>query len=175
SVRTPAGGPGGRHPSVYRPRAGAASTTVDAASFARAAAPGQILAAFGSGFPAGTNASEGAISTPLPTRLANVSVRVNGILAPLFFAVVNNGNFQINYQLPYETPPGVAFVEVLNNGVAVTSEFLTVSPAAPGVFTTASNGQGQAVALNQDFTFNSGARPESRGRFVIVYANGQGG
>src|SRR5215813_12311044 len=160
---------------VYASPAGAASTTVDAASFARAAAPGQILAAFGSGFPAGTNASEGAISTPLPTRLANVSVRVNGILAPLFFAVVNNGNFQINYQLPYETPPGVAFVEVLNNGVAVTSEFLTVSPAAPGVFTTASNGQGQAVALNQDFTFNSGARPESRGRFVIVYANGQGG
>ncbi|HEY7180467.1 MAG TPA: hypothetical protein VIC84_03560, partial [Blastocatellia bacterium] len=160
---------------VYAAPAPGASTSVDAASFARAAAPGQILAAFGSGFPAGTNASEAAGSTPLPTRLANASVRVNGILAPLFFAFVNNGNFQINYQLPYETPPGIAFVEVLNNGVAVTSEFLTVSPTAPGVFTTAANGQGQAVALNQDFTFNSSARPESRGRFVIVFANGQGG
>lgn len=161
--------------SVYAAPASGASTSVDAASFARASAPGQILAAFGTGFPAGTDISAGAGGTPLPTRLSNVSVRVNGILAPLSFVSVNNGNFQINYQLPYETPPGMAFVEVLNNGVAITSEFLTVSPAAPGVFTTAANGQGQAVALNQDFTFNSSARPESRGRFVIVFANGQGG
>ena len=161
--------------SVYTAPATGASTSVDAASFARASAPGQILAAFGSGFPAGTNVNQGAGATPLPTRLSNVSVRVNGILAPLFFAFVNNGNFQINYQLPYETPPGMAFVEVLNNGVAVTSEFLTVGQAAPGVFTTTADGQGQAIALNQDFTFNSRARPESRGRFVIVFANGQGG
>ena len=160
---------------VYAAPAGAASTSVDAASFARAAAPGQILAAFGSGFPAGTNISSPAVSAPLPTQLANVSVRVNGILAPLFFVGVSDGAFQINYQLPYETPPGVAFVEVLSDGVAITSEFLTVSPGAPGVFTAAANGQGQAVALNQDFSFNSSARPESRGRFVIVYANGQGG
>ncbi|MGH9940150.1 MAG: hypothetical protein ACREAM_28245, partial [Blastocatellia bacterium] len=160
---------------VYAAPAGAASTSVDAASFARAAAPGQILAAFGSGFPAGTNISAPAAGAPLPTQLANVSIRVNGILAPLFFVGVSNGAFQINYQLPYETPPGVAFVEVLRDGVALASEFLTVSPAAPGVFTAAANGQGQAVALNQDFSFNSSARPESRGRFVIVFANGQGG
>ncbi len=160
---------------VYSAPASGASTSVDAASFARASAPGQILAAFGAGFPAGTNVNLGALATPLPTQLGTVSVRVNGILAPLYFALVNNGNFQINYQLPYETPPGVAFVEVLNNGVAVTSEFLTVSPAAPGVFTITADGQGQAIALNQDFSLNSSARPESRGRFVIVFANGQGG
>jgi len=160
---------------VYVAPADAASTSVDAASFARAAAPGQILAAFGSGFPAGTNISAPAGGAPLPTQLANVSVRVNGILAPLFFVGVSNGAFQINYQLPYETPPGMAFVEVLSDGAALTSEFLTVSQAAPGVFTAAANGQGQAVALNQDFSSNSSARPESRGRFVIVYANGLGG
>src|SRR5262249_32543635 len=119
---------------VYAAPAPNASTSVDAASFARASAPGQILAAFASGFPPGTNVSEGAGAIPLPTRLANVSVRVNGILAPLFFVGVNNGNFQTNYQLPYETPPGMAFVEVLNNDDAVTSEFLAVSQAAPGVF-----------------------------------------
>jgi len=160
---------------VYAAPVSRASTSVDAASFARAAAPGQILAAFGSGFAAGTNINEPAGGTPLPTQLANVSVRVNGILAPLFFVGVNNENFQINYQLPYETPPGVAFVETLRDGVAIASEFLTVSPAAPGVFAIAANGQGQAVALNQDFSFNSNLRPESRGRFVIVFANGQGG
>ena len=70
-------------------------------------------------------------------------------------------------------PP--ALVEVLNNGVAISNEYLSVSPAAPGVFTSTANGQGQAIALNQDFTPNSSARPEARNRFVIVFANGQGG
>jgi uncharacterized protein (TIGR03437 family) len=160
---------------VYAPPANNAAESVDAASFTRGVAPGQILAAFGSGFPAGTNISESAPGIPLPTRLANVSVRVNGILAPLFFVGVNNGGFQINYQLPYETSPGVAFVEVLNNGVALTSEFLTVSGAAPGIFAITGTGKGQAAALNQDFSTNSSARPESRGRFVIVFATGEGG
>ena len=36
----------------------------------------------------------------------------------------------------------------------VASEYLAVSATAPGVFTFNSTGQGQAVALNQDFTFN---------------------
>jgi uncharacterized protein (TIGR03437 family) len=161
------------------------STSVDAASFARAAAPGQILAAFGTGFPTTTNLSAASGSTPLPTQLGGVSVRVNGILAPLFFAGVGGGigagAFQVNYQLPYEIPAGAAFVEVLHNGTLVASENLTVSAAAPGVFTFALNGSGQAVALNQDFSRNGdatkipNAKPEARGRYVIVYANGQGG
>jgi uncharacterized protein (TIGR03437 family) len=172
-------------PTVYSPLASNTSASVDAASFVRAAAPGQILAAFGSGFPATTTITAAAPSVPLPTQLANVSVRVNGLLAPLFFVGVGGsfgtGAFQINYQLPYETPPGVALVEVLNNGVPVSSEFLTVSEAAPGVFTRSFNGQGQAAALNQDYSLNGdpnqnpNTRPEARGRIIIIYANGQGG
>ncbi len=156
-------------------------TTVDAASFARGAAPGQIVAAFGSGFPAGMQIAISASSTPLPTELSQVSVRVNGLLAPLFFVgAPGDGTFQINYQLPFETAAGVALVEVLSEGKPVASEYLAVSATAPGVFTSNSSGQGQAVALNQDYSLNGspgsapGARPESRGRFIIVYANGQG-
>jgi uncharacterized protein (TIGR03437 family) len=170
-------------PAVYNAPADNASTSVDAASYARAAAPGQILAGFGGGFPAGMTINAGASSLPLPTQLGNVSVRVNGILAPLFFVGVGlsaPGAFQINYQLPYETQTGVAFVEVLNNGAPVTSEFLNVSLAAPGVFTANATGSGQAAVLNQDFSLNGdpaqipNAKPEARGRFIIVYANGQG-
>lgn len=168
---------------VYSAPAANSATSVDAASYARAAAPGQILASFGSGFPAGTTISEGANSLPLPTQIANVSVRVNGVPAPLFFVGVGlgaPGAFQINYQLPYETPPGIAFVEILNNGVPVTSEFLNVIQSAPGVFTSSSTGAGQAAVQNQDFTLNGdpaqipGARPATRGQYIIVYANGQG-
>lgn len=169
---------------VYSALPGNNSTSVNAASYSTAAAPGQILAAFGSGFAGGTVINQGASSVPLPATISNVSVRVNGTLAPLFFVGVGlgaPGAFQINYQLPYETLPGLALVEVLNSGVVVSSEFLTVSDAAPGVFSFNASGTGQAAALNQDFTQNgdpaqiSGAKAEARGRFLIVYANGQGG
>src|SRR5262249_6616092 len=117
----------------------------------------------------------------LPTDLANVSLRVNGRLAPLFFVgAPGDGSFQINYQMPFETSAGVALVEVLRGGRLVASEYLAVGATAPGVFTFNSTGQGQATALNQDFSFNGppggnpGTKPESRGRFIIVYADGQG-
>jgi uncharacterized protein (TIGR03437 family) len=125
---------------------------------------------------------------PLPTQLAGVSVRVNGVLAPLLFVGVGGGfgagGCQINYQLPYETPPGVAFVEVLHNGTPLMSEFLAVSEAAPGVFTTSASGSGQAVAQtvelialppNGDPNQVPGARPVDRGGVIVIYANGQGG
>jgi uncharacterized protein (TIGR03437 family) len=64
---------------------------------------------------------------------------------------------------------------VLYDGKLAASEYLNVSAAAPGVFTRDASGQGQAVALNQDFSFNSAGRPEARGRFLVVFANGQGG
>ena len=83
--------------------------------------------------------------------------------------------FQINYQLPFETAAGTATVDVLYDGKLAASEYLNVSAAAPGVFTRDASGQGQAVALNQDFSFNGAARPEARGRFLVVFANGQGG
>lgn len=166
---------------VYASPTAGTVATVNAASFARGVAPGQIVAAFGAGFPAGTSFAETASATPLPTELAQVTVHVNGVTAPLFFAgAPGDGTFQINYQLPFETAAGTALVEILRAGQLAASEYLVVSDAAPGVFTRNASGQGQAIALNQDFTLNGGlgsapaAKPEARGRFLIVYANGQG-
>jgi uncharacterized protein (TIGR03437 family) len=169
---------------VYASPTSGALTTVDAASYERAVAPGQIVAAFGSGFPSGTNITAAASSLPLPTELEKVSVRVNGAAAPLFFVgaggAFGSGAFQINYQLPFETTAGVAFVEVLSDGRLVASEYLNVSGAAPGIFTFNASGEGQAAVLNQDYSPNGDparnpqARPEARGRYLIVYATGQG-
>lgn len=159
--------------------------SVDAASFVRASSPGQIEAAFGIGFPAATNITALASTTPLPTKISNVSVRVNNVLAPLFFVGVGGaqgaGAFQINYQVPYQAQPGVAKVEVLNNDAVVTTGYLTLGATAPGVFTISATGKGQAVALNQDFSLNGdpaqnpAAKPEARGRVVTFFANGPGG
>lgn len=159
--------------------------SVDASSYARASSPGQIEAAFGTGFPVGTNVTVSASSTPLPTTLSNVSVKVNNVLAPLFFVGVGGGQgagaFQINYQVPYQTQAGLAKVEILNNNLTVATGYLIVGTVAPGVFTIAATGKGQAVAINQDFSLNgdpaqnSIARPEARGRVVTFFANGPGG
>lgn len=162
-----------------------AVVSVDASSYARASSPGQIEAAFGTGFPAGVSVAVSASSTPLPTNLSNVSVRVNNVLAPLFFVGVGGGQgagaFQINYQVPYQTQPGLAKVEILNNGSPVSTGYLIVGGVAPGVFTISATGKGQAVAVNQDFTLNGdsaqnpNAKPEARGRVVTLFANGTGG
>lgn len=159
--------------------------SVDAASFARASSPGQIDAAFGVGFPGATNITALATTTPLPTKLSNVSVRLNNVLAPLFFVGVGGaqgtGAFQINYQIPYQIQSGLAKLEVLNNDTVVTTGYLIVGAVAPGVFTATATGKGQAVALNQDFSLNGdssqlpNAKPEARGRVVTFFANGPGG
>src|SRR5262249_4084945 len=60
------------------------------------------------------------------------------------------------------------------------SEYLMVGATAPGVFTFNSSGRGQAAVLNQDYSANGspgsspGAKPEGKGRFIVIYANGQG-
>jgi uncharacterized protein (TIGR03437 family) len=169
---------------VYDSPSGGALTTVDAASFASVVAQGQIVAAFGSGFPSGTSFLSSATTLPLPTELSQVSVRVNGVLAPLFFLGVGGGfgdrAFQINYQMPFETTTGTAYVEVLSGGRLVASEYLSLNSVTPGVFTFNATGRGQAMALNEDFSFNGNpsqvpnARPQSRGRFITIFATGQG-
>jgi uncharacterized protein (TIGR03437 family) len=166
--------------SVYNAPAASTSTTVNGASFeAGASSAGALVSSFGAGFPAGTTVDSPVTAFPLPTTLNGVSVRVNGVLAPLLYVGVGPqfgaaGAFQINYQLPFETTPGVAFVEVLNNGTAITSEFLTIQPSMPGVFSANQNGQGQAIALNQDNVRNASNRPEARGRVLQIFTTGSG-
>src|SRR5580693_10547892 len=63
-----------------------------------AVAPGSIASIFGSDL-AGTLAQ--ADSVPLSTNLANVSVTMNGVPAPLFFV----GPGQINVQVPWNVLP----------------------------------------------------------------------
>ncbi len=156
------------------------SVTVNAANFAPAeVAPGALVSTFGNGLPTNVTVDQGVTAFPLPTVMGGVSVRVNGMLAPLLYVGAGtrfgtNGAFQINYQLPFEATPGMAFVEVLNNGNPVTSEFLTVRNSAPGIFSFTSDGKGQIAALNQNYQANGAAIPEVRGNVIQIYATGTG-
>ena len=148
---------------------------VNAASYTSTVAPGSIAALFAADMTAQPDAH--ASTLPLPTTLAGLTVRVNGTLAPLFFASRN----QVNIQVPGGVNPGTATVEVFNGGATpVSTGTVTVVASAPGIFTVNNVGTEQAAALNSDYTLNSdfdrfpGSRPEASGNFVIIYATGLG-
>lgn len=104
-----------------------------------------IVAAFGTNL---APRSENATTTPLPTTLAGISVRVrdaNGVErnAPLFFVSAN----QINYLMPLGTANGTAVVTVNNANGSVASGEVRIVTAAPGLFSADGSGQGLAAAI----------------------------
>ncbi|HMV81590.1 MAG TPA: carboxypeptidase regulatory-like domain-containing protein [Blastocatellia bacterium] len=148
---------------------------VNAASYDAVVAPGSIGALFGSGMATQTVIAS---SVPLPKTLGGVTVKINGLDAPLFFVSPN----QINLQVPGGVAVGNANIQVFNNGIAaaVGTGTANVAEAAPGILTTDLSGKNQAIALNSDFSPNSdfgklpGARPEASGNVVVIYATGIG-
>ncbi|MFN0085354.1 MAG: sulfatase-like hydrolase/transferase [Blastocatellia bacterium] len=157
------------------PPQGATIALVNAASYETVVAPGSIAALFGGGFAAQTLAAG---SLPLPATMAGAAVKIGGRPAPLFF--VSPG--QINLQVPGGLAAGPAVIEVFVNDSAAPAQIgaVTVAAAAPGLFTINASGQGQAAALNGDFSLNAdferspGARPELAGGVVILFATGIG-
>jgi hypothetical protein len=74
---------------------------VNAASYDRTVAPGSLAALFGSAM---ATQIASASTLPLPTTLGGVTVKMNGINAPLFFVSPN----QINLQVPSGVNAGTA-------------------------------------------------------------------
>jgi hypothetical protein len=77
--------------SVRAKTAAAPIGVANAASYDAAVAPGSIAALFGTNMTGLSEAS--AQSLPLPTVLAGLSVKVNGLTAPLFYASAGQINF----------------------------------------------------------------------------------
>jgi uncharacterized protein (TIGR03437 family) len=112
------------------------SGVVEAAGFApdRPLAPGSIIALFGSNLAPATSQ---ATQIPLERSLAQTSVRIGGVNAPLYF--VSPG--QINAQVPYEAAPGDSVSIVVNaNGRLTTPQTYPIAPAQPGIFLAGSDG-----------------------------------
>lgn len=103
------------------------SGVTNAESFQTAAAPGMIMAVFGSGL---SSSAQAASTQPLPYSLSGVSATVNGVAAPLYF--VSPG--QLNVQVPFEAGAGPAVIGVNNNGQIAGLQF-EISPSAPAIVT----------------------------------------
>jgi uncharacterized protein (TIGR03437 family) len=142
---------------VMEPRSD--SVAVNAATFqaGKPVAPGSIVSLFGKFTGSQTNAAG---AYPLPRKIGETEVFVDGKAAPLFYASTG----QINFQLPAATAPGQSAVEIRVGGQAVTKTTVTVLPNGPGLF----------VAANPDGSVNSGANPARRGDVLTIYGTGQG-
>lgn len=108
-------------------------------------APDMILSGFGMNL---TTATASAATTPLPTTLAGVSVKLTdskGVSqpVPLFYASPT----QINYLLPSNLAQGIATLEIIqSNGTVVARGAISVNAIWPGLFTTGQNGRGLVAA-----------------------------
>lgn len=134
---------GVRTPAIKFTRLGSARalTAVSAASFsADALAPEAIAAAFGTGLATTTMLAS---STPLPTELAGTKVRVNGVLAPLFFVAPT----QINFLVPAGVLTGSAVVEIISGDNTLSRGVINLALSAPSLFTSNASGVGAPAAV----------------------------
>ncbi|HKE26253.1 MAG TPA: glycoside hydrolase family 44 protein [Bryobacteraceae bacterium] len=144
----------------------------NAASYASAIAPGQMVDVWGLGLGPATVAnltldSNGMVSTAV----AGVRILFNGIPATLVFV----SSKQCSAVVPYFGAIGATTdVQVEYQGVRSDPFQVSVSPTAPGLFTANASGSGQGSILNQDNTVNSAANPAVRGSTVILWATGEG-
>jgi uncharacterized protein (TIGR03437 family) len=101
----------------------------NAASYGSAAAPGMYLYVAGQNFYPDPNGIF-AWTVPLPLTMYGLTARVNGITAPIYYALPQ----QMVIQIPYEVGAGPAVLEVNSFGEVAYYQF-QISPVAPGIFT----------------------------------------
>jgi hypothetical protein len=109
-------------------------SVVDAATFGDGVVPGSIASVFGSGI-APVFGVLPATAFPLPRETAGVSVRVNGVAAPLLALASVNGLDQINFQVPFETPPNTDVVVEVTGLASAASAQVRTTVAQPQIFT----------------------------------------
>jgi uncharacterized protein (TIGR03437 family) len=149
------------------------ATAVNAASF-QSSVPvpqGGLVSLFGDGLMSGNSAQ--AQTAPWPTSLSNRQVVVNDVTpVPLYFV----GPSQVNFQYPSAAPTGSQRIAVrlADTGELIAGGTILVAGTSPGLFTSNSAGTGQAVAVNQDNTINSGSSPAPVGSVITLYGTGQG-
>jgi uncharacterized protein (TIGR03437 family) len=151
-------------PPVMAEIVNAASQRPDALS------PGEFITVFGMGIGAGPTTFTLDPTRHLPTSLNSAQLLINGKPAPLLYTSAG----QVNAIVPYEVgASGTATIQVVSNGLPSATWSTPVAPTTPGIFTTG-GGVGQAAALNQDGSLNSGSNPAGAGTVVTLFATGCG-
>jgi uncharacterized protein (TIGR03437 family) len=120
---------------VYQPVSVSATTPVitpgsmaNAASYLGAISPGSLATVYGANLADAVHTISG---SSFPTTVAGISVSVNGVAAPLVYVSPT----QINFQVPWETAPGLSVpVQVTWSGASSNVESVTIGSASPSFF-----------------------------------------
>jgi uncharacterized protein (TIGR03437 family) len=108
-------------------------------------APGSIATVRGSALAFRTEAASFAGQDP-PFTVAGTTVKVNGLQTPVFYAAPD----EVVFVVPHGLQNGPAeFVVTNSDGFSSRAE-ASITSAAPGVFTAAGDGRGEAVILDAD-------------------------
>jgi uncharacterized protein (TIGR03437 family) len=135
------------------------SAAVNAASFAAGApvAPGSVVSLFGKFSGSQTLPAS---AYPLPRKLGETEVLIDGKTAPLYYASPG----QVNLQLPAGQAPGQGLAEIRVAGQVVSRAPVTVLANAAGIF----------GAVNQDGKVNAPGSAARRGEVLHIFGTGLG-
>lgn len=134
-------------------------------------APGQMVTLFTAGFGPAALTFGTASNGQLQTRVANRQVLFDGVPAPILYVARD----AVTVMVPFEVAGKLLTSAVLDReGTQSAAVILPVVDAAPGIFTTNSQGTGQAAAVNQNGSVNSASNPVARGSSLSLYAAGGG-
>jgi uncharacterized protein (TIGR03437 family) len=140
----------------------------NAASFGSEVAPGSVVTLFGRRL---APLEQAATRVPLPSQLATVTVRANGLPLPLFYVSPT----QINLHLPSELGAGAVNLTVSHAGVDSAILSATLVATAPGIFALGQSGQGQgAILIGGTAQVADERRPARPGEIVEIYGTGFG-
>jgi len=120
---------------------------------ASALAPGEAIAAIGSGFG------------------ADAQLLIDGTLVPVVSGTASN----LVAVMPDGAKTSGAFqVQVSTGGTLSNPVFLPAAPASPGIYSMDGTGYGQGYILNSDGTLNSPMNPAAPGSAITIFATGAG-
>lgn len=143
---------------------------VNAASNAPAGdaiSPGEFIAIYGSGLSAATVQAQ---ALPFPTSLGGVTVSINGMLAPIYFAAPG----QIDCIVPYGVTGQTATISVANGAATSNSVTVILAPTSPGVFSVDGSGTGDGSITHANGALVNAASPAVKGETVQMYVSGLG-
>ena len=130
-------------------------------------APGSIASIQGSALALKTETATFTSSDP-PFTVAGTTVTVNGQPARIFYVSAN----EVVFVVPGELPNGPAEFVVTNaDGLSSKAE-ATISATAPGVFTVAGDGRGDAVILNSETLMPGPFDPSSGKLRLSIFTTG---
>jgi uncharacterized protein (TIGR03437 family) len=134
-------------------------------------APGEIVVIYGSGLGPATLATYQLDSNGLvTTSLAGTRVLFNGTPAPVIYAWAT----QVAAVVPFGVTGSNAQIVVQYQSQTSAPTAASMSPAAPGLFTSNSTGSGQAAVINQTGSINSASNPAKVGSIISIFATGGG-